>query len=225
MGLYGATLTQRGETGAALPVLREAVDMAVRFAGPASPVAVQDRHFLTEALAAAGNLPAARATLRENLATALGQFGPDHLLTLRLQLAQARLALLAGQPAEAHAQVTALLPALRAASGQSGPWIAHSQVVAGEALLALGRPREAAAPLREAVLLREQLLAPESWELAEARARLGEALAAAGDPEGARLLAAAATALRSELGPAHPQTLRADRALAALNERQSRPRP
>jgi eukaryotic-like serine/threonine-protein kinase len=217
MGLYGATLTQRGRTGEALPVLREAVDLAVRFAGPASPVAVQDRHFLTEALAAAGELQAARAALRDNLEIARGQFGPDHILTLRLRLAQARLALAAGQPADAHAQAAALLPALRQLGGQSGPWVAHAQVLAGEALLALGRPREAAAALREAVALREQLLWKGSWELAEARARLGEALAASGDPEGARLLVKAEAALRAELGAAHPQTLRASRALAAVS--------
>jgi hypothetical protein len=171
---------------------------------------VQDRQFLTDALAAAGEIQAARSTLRENLEIAHRQFGPDHILTLRLRLAQARLALAAGQPADAHAQAVALLPALRALGGASASWVAHAQVIAGEALLALDRPREAAAALREAVTLREKLLWDGSWELAEARARLGEAL---GDPEGTRLLEKAEAALRAELGADHPQTVRAARAL------------
>jgi tetratricopeptide (TPR) repeat protein len=214
MGLYGAALTMRGQTAEAVPVLREAVDMAVRFTGPASPLAVQDRQFLTDALAAAGEPKEARATLADNLGIARRQFGPDHILTLRLRLAQARLDLAAGQPASAHTQVVALLPALRALEGPGTPWVAHARVVAGEALLALGRPREAASSLREAVELREKILWDGSWELAESRARLGEALVLAGDPEGMVWLEKAETALRAELGADHPQTLRAVRALA-----------
>ncbi len=228
MGLHGAALSLRGRTDEALSVLREAVDMAVRFTGPASPLAVQDRQFLTEALAAAGEREAAGALLAENLAVARRQFGPDHILTLRLRLAQARLALAAGRPADAHAEATALLPALRRLEvGQSAPWIAHAQIVVGEALLALGRSHEAyqAIPgLREAVALREKLLWDGSWELAEARARLGEALVVSGssdgDPdgvrEGLRLLERAEAALRAELGADHPQTRRAARALVDI---------
>ncbi len=216
MGLYGAALTMRGQTAEALPLLREAVDMAVRFTGPSSPLAVQDRQFLTAALAAAGDLEAARGALLANLEIARRQFGPGHILTLRLRLAQAELALASGEPAAAEAQVAILLPALRKLGGQSGAWVARAQVIAGDALLALGRPREALAPLREAVTLRQSFLWGGSWELAEARARLGEALAALGDPEGKRLLETAATALRSELGADHPQTLRVIRSLRAL---------
>jgi len=86
----------------------------------------------------------------------------------------------------------------------------------GDTLLALGRPREALAPLREAVALRQSFLWEGSWELAEGRARLGEALAALGDPDGRRLLETAATALQAELGATHPQTLRVVRSLRAL---------
>ncbi len=217
MGLYGAALTMRGQTAEALPVLREAADMAVRFTGPSSPLAVQDRQFLTAALAAAGDLAAARGALRANLEIARRQFGPNHILTLRLRLAQAELALASGEPAAAAAQVATLLPALRTLGGQSGPWVARAQVIAGDALLALGRPREALAPLREAVALRQSFLWAGSWELAEARARLGEALAALGDPDGRRLLEMAAAALKAELGATHPQTRRALAARSAVH--------
>jgi tetratricopeptide (TPR) repeat protein len=217
MGLYGAALVARGRSADALPVLREAVEMAARFTGPASPLAVQDRQFLTDALAAAGDLEAARATLAENLGVARRQLGPAHILTLRLRLAEARLALLAGRPAEAQTQVGEVLAGLRAlgsSTASATPWIAHGRVLEGDALLALGQPREAAAALREAVAIREKLLWGGSWELAEARARLGEALVLGGDPAGARLLQQAEAALRTELGAEHPQTRRAARALA-----------
>jgi eukaryotic-like serine/threonine-protein kinase len=214
MGLYGAVLTQQGRTSEALAVSREALGLAERFTGPGSPLAVQDRHFHTEALAAAGDLAAARALLAANLATARGQFGPDHILTLRLRLADAKLDLASGQPSEAQAQVAALLPALRQLGGQAGTWVAHALVVAGEAQLALGRPTEAAAAFREAVTLREERLWSGSWELAEARARLGEALLAEGDPAATALLESAELALRAELGPEHPQTMRAGSWLA-----------
>ena len=220
MGLYGAALVARGRSADALPVLREAVEMAASFTGPASPLAVQDRQFLTDALAAAGDLEAARATLSENLGVARRQFGPAHILTLRLRLAEARLALLAGRPAEAHAQVGEVLAGLRALNGgPAPPWIAHGQVIEGDALLALGRPAEAAAALREAVAIREKLLWGGSWELAEARARLGEALLLGGDPEGRRLLEKAEATLRTELGAEHPQTRRAAGVLASRGTR------
>ena len=224
MGLYGAALNARGRSEEALPVLREAVEMAARFTGPASPLAVQDRQFLVDALAASGNLGAARATLAENLEIAGRQFGPAHILTLVQRLAEAKLDLLAGRPAEAQARSAEVLAGLRALGGpgapsaaSAAPWIARGRIVEGEALLALGRPPEAAAAFREALAIREKLLWGGSWELAEARARLGEAqvAGAADGAEGTRLLEQAEAALRTELGADHPQTRRAARALAA----------
>ncbi len=234
MGLYGAALNARGRSAEAVPVLREAVGMATRFTGPSSPLAVQDRQFLIDALAAAGELEAARGALAENLEIARRQFGPTHILTLVQRLAEAKLALLAGRPAQAQAEVEEVLAGLRALGGpgapaasaaSAAPWIARGRIVGGDALLALGEPVEAAAGFREAVAIREKLLWAGSWELAEARARLGEALvlgAAAGGAkdgaanaaEGRRLLEQAEIVLRTELGADHPQTLRAARARA-----------
>jgi hypothetical protein len=71
-------------------------------------------------------------------------------------------------------------------------------------------------PLREAVALREGTW-DQSFDLAEARERLGEALAANGDAQARALLQQAATTLASQLGAAHPQTLRAEQALARLS--------
>jgi len=216
MGLYGAALTARGRAVEAVPLLREATAIAVKFSGSTSPLSVQDRLFLGEALGVAGEREEARHTLRENLDLARAQYGEAHVLTLRLRLALAKLDLLAGGAAAAERQLRELLPALEALGAPQASWLAHAQVALGEALLRQRRAEAAVAPLQQAVALRQKLLWAGSWELAEARARLGEALAASGGSGGDELLSGAASTLRTELGPAHPQTRRADEALASL---------
>ena len=66
--------------------------MAGRYAGAASPVALQNRLFLGEARLASGDARAAAATLSAAHEAALKQYGPAHVLTLRIQLALAQTA-------------------------------------------------------------------------------------------------------------------------------------
>lgn len=212
MGLYGIAASQRGEPGAPA-VLAEALVIAERFTGPASPLAVQNRLFRAEALAVAGDLEAARQSLEQNLGICRRQFGEEHVLTLRMRLALARLALLSAQPEAAIQEARALLVALAPLKGPSAAFQADARLLLGEALLRLGRPLEAVAPLREAVSRREQLLWSGGWELAQARARLGEALLAASLPGGLELLERALPALSAELGADHPETRRARQVL------------
>jgi hypothetical protein len=218
MGLSASALTMLDRAPQALPILREAVDMAVRFTGPASPLAVQDRIFLGEALASAGQTAAAREVLRENLAITEKQYGAAHILALRNRLALARLDLAAGDARAAEAAARDLLPGLRALLPAQAAWLAHAQVLHGEALLDLDRAREAIEPLAEARAAREKSLWEGSWELAQARARLGEAQLATGDARGAGLVESARKALRAELGAAHPQAQRAEAVLARYGE-------
>ncbi len=213
MGLYGAALSLGGDTAGARSLLDEAVAMAERFSGPASPLSVQNRLFRAEALSAAGELGPARSALDANLGLCRERYGEQHVLTLRLRLALARLDLEADQPARAAQAAEAMLPSLARLQGPSAAFLAHAQVTLGEALLRLGRADEALAPLTAAVERRESMLWSGSWELAEARARLGEARLATGDPRGAALLEQAAGPLAHELGIDHPQTRRARRAL------------
>jgi tetratricopeptide (TPR) repeat protein len=215
MGLHGAALRIRGKAGDALPILDEALAMAVKFTGPASPLAVQNRLFRAEALSANGAVPAARRALRENFDIARAQYGETHVLALRMRLALARLELTANAPRAAADQVRELLPQLEALKGPSAAFQAHARVVLGDALLRLGEPGLAIEPLRAAVSQRESMLWSGSWELAEARARLGEALLRTGDPAGGALLQAAVEALSAELGPDHAEARRAAAALAA----------
>ncbi len=214
MGLYGAAQTSYARYATAQSVLQEATDMAVRFAGPASPVAIQDRLFLTEAFLGGGDTSAARKLADQNVMLAQERFGANHLLTLRAMLEQARIQLTMGAADEATAQFTALLPALRKLGPAANTQLANALIGAGDSLLAQSRAGEASALFQEAVQLREKLLWDQSWELAEARARLGESLARSGRPDGLAMLRQSAAVLEAQLGERHPQTLRARRALA-----------
>jgi tetratricopeptide (TPR) repeat protein len=215
MGLYGAALTALGRAPEAIDVLQGAAEMAAKFAGAASPVAIQDRLFLTEALTTHGDLAKARDVAAQNLALALERFGEAGILTKRIRLSHARIELEAGLGASAYAEFAAQVEPLRKAGRPGLTLVAHALFGAGEALLAQGRAAEAVAPLREVVELREKLLWSQSWELAMARVRLGEALKRSKEPGAAELLSQGVAVLTSQLGNEHPQVLRARLALAA----------
>ncbi|MGZ5238277.1 MAG: hypothetical protein ACXWCV_18360, partial [Caldimonas sp.] len=214
MGLYGAALTAEGRHAEAIAVLEPALEMAAKFAGAQSPLAIQDRLFLSDALTASGDLARAGTVAAQNHGLAVERFGEAGLLTLRVRIGEARIRLEAGEPAAAHAEFAALAEPLRKFARPGQPSLAHALLGSGEALLAQGKAAEAVAPLREAVRLREGLLWPESWELAAARARLGEALKRSKAPGGNELLEQGAATLATQLGNDHPQVLRARRALA-----------
>ncbi|HEX7435652.1 MAG TPA: tetratricopeptide repeat protein, partial [Caldimonas sp.] len=214
MGLYGAVLTAQSRDADAIAVLRPAAEMAVKFAGEASPLAIQDRLFLTEALAVSGAHAKAREVAAQNLGFALERFGEAGLLTLRVRLTQARVAFEAGDAAAAYAGFNAVVEPLRKTGRPGQPSLAHALFGCGETLLAQGRPGAAVAPLREAVALREQLLWPQSWELALARIRLGEALKRSNAPGAGELLNQGLAVLTSQLGDDHPQVQRARRVVA-----------
>jgi eukaryotic-like serine/threonine-protein kinase len=216
MGRLGVALSARAEFAEALPVLRRAVAMAEQHAGPASPLSVQSRLFLADALASAGQRQPAELLLDQNLAVARERFGDEHLLTLRIQLSQSRLAFAAGKADESREQVRQLIGGLRKLGAPAEATLAQALLHEADALMALARARDAIEPLEEAVRLRERLMWSESWELAQARARLGEARLSTGDTSGAALLRMAATTLQAQLGAGHPQAQRASRALGTL---------
>lgn len=215
MGLYGATLTAQDRLVEALAVLPNALEMTVKFVGQASPLAIQNRLFLTDALAVSGNLAKARELAEQNLALALERFGANGVLTLRVRLGQARIALEAGQADAGATQFAALVEPLRKAGRPGQPLVAHALFGSGEALLVQGNAAAAVAPLREALALREQLQWAQSWELGLARVRLGEALKRSGGAGAAELLRQGEADLVAQLGSEHPQVQRARRVLAA----------
>jgi non-specific serine/threonine protein kinase/serine/threonine-protein kinase len=216
MGDYGKLLAITARDAQAIAVLREAADLAARYAGANSPLAVRNRLFLAETQLDAGDLAAAQSGLEAEHAAVLKQYGAANPLTLRVELGLAQLAAAQRKPAQAQATLTAVAAALRKLGPQAQQNLSQALVALGEADLALGQAQAALSPLREAVALREGTW-DQSFDLAEARERLGEALAANGDAQARALLQQAATTLASQLGAAHPQTLRAEQALARLS--------
>jgi non-specific serine/threonine protein kinase/serine/threonine-protein kinase len=175
MGYYGLIRSIRGRHDEAIAVLRSAVTMASTFAGPASPVAVQNRLFLAEALDAAGEKPAASAMLTDNLALARKQLGDENLLVLRTRLAQARMKIHGGDRASGNAELAGLVALLRN-QGKAGELaLAQALALQGEALLLDGKHREARQPLTEALRMRQTLLWDRSPEIAEVQKLLGQA--------------------------------------------------
>lgn len=215
MGYYGWVMSAYGRYDQALPTLRQAVALADRFTGADSPLSIRDRGFLAEALWGAGQHEAAEALLKQTLAAAAGKYGAAGLLTLDLAVSQVRFVESAGRASEAQAEVEQVIPALRGLGAPAAPALAQALLIEGEALLSQSRALAAISPFTEAVHLRERLFWDRSWELAEARARLGEALLEQRDPRGRALLRQALDTLREQLGPQHPQTLRAQSALNA----------
>jgi tetratricopeptide (TPR) repeat protein len=215
MSYYGRILsiTNRNEPG--IDILRESVDLASRYAGPDSPVAVQGRIFLGEALLANGNLEQAARTLTDVHEAALAHYGAAHPLTLRAEIATAELAANQGNIRPAQEQLTEAAAGLRKLGAQSAATLAMALAELGTVESAQGRNTEAEAVLREAVSIREQT-PDDIWELAIAEERLGEVLAKGGSPGAPALLKKASTELQSQLGAHHPQTLRAKAALARL---------
>ena len=214
-GFYGATLTALGRPGEAVSVLRTAVEIASKFVGVASPLATQDRLFLTEALTATGDLAAARDLASKNLTFALERFGETGVLTSRVRLGLANIEIEAGHATTALAGFSSLIEPLRKAGRPTQLLVAQALMGSGEALLAQGRPADAVAPLREAVALREKLMWSQSWELALARVRLGEALKRSHGEGAAALLRQATAVLVEQLGSEHPQVQRARKVIVA----------
>jgi eukaryotic-like serine/threonine-protein kinase len=214
-GYYGKVLSVEDRIPEAITVLREGVKVAGKYAGANSPVTVQNEIFLGEAQAASGDKAGARATLRGAQETALTQYGPSHALTLRTRLALAQLAAATDSPKEARWQLSAVVAGLRAAGPQAVPYLAQALETQGELSLADGHAQAAVDDLTEAVRLQKQVH-DQTWESAVTRERLGEASLTLGRSDAVGELRGAEHDLVAQLGPNHPQTLRAEQVLAQV---------
>jgi non-specific serine/threonine protein kinase/serine/threonine-protein kinase len=217
MGLYGELLTLTGRNAQGLPIAREAVDMAKRYAGGSSPVALQNILFLSDAQYAAGDAKGARATVIAARDAALAQYGPKHLVTLRTQMSLANLTYRTGDSAGGRAQLVTTIAQLRELGARADSSLAQALQYLGEMDLSAGKPAEAAESLREAVAILGRFAAS-GWNIAVARERLGEALTAAGQPGAGEALNQAVRILSAELGDEPPETVRAKAALRALDK-------
>jgi hypothetical protein len=128
MGYYGKVLLVTNRATAAIEVLRQASDLAVRYAGPSSPVALQNQLFLGEAQYAGGDTQAARLTLAAAHDAALGQYGAAHLLVAAHTAGTAASRRLGGQHPGARSAVG---PTDRAVEGTRPTGRAHPSPGAG----------------------------------------------------------------------------------------------
>ncbi len=215
MGLYGEilTLTNRGAQG--LQVVSEALDLATRYAGASSPLALQNRMFLADAQLATGDMKAARATAVAAYDASLAQYGPNNLATLRAQATVANLRFKDGDAAGARVQLFAIAAQLRDLGGRAASTLAQVLQYMGEIDLATGKPGDAIGSLQEEIAVLNQF-AGAGWNVALARERLGEALIAAKQPGAAAVLNQAVSVLSAELGEEHPETVRARGALLKI---------
>jgi hypothetical protein len=215
MSYYGRILSITNRNGPAISVLRQAAEMAARYAGPDSPVALQARIFLGEALLANAEHVEAASTLKEAYQAALAHYGAAHPLTLRAEIAVAQLAASEGNYPQAERQFAEAGAGLRKLGAQSAATLAMALENLGMVESAQGRNADAQTVLKEAVSIREKT-PDDIWERAQAQERLGEALAKSGSGEAPALLKKASIDLESQLGADHPQTLRAKAAVARL---------
>jgi hypothetical protein len=208
MGLYGEVLTLTNRGVLALPIAIEAVDLATRYAGAASPVAVRNRLFLSDAQLVTGHAEAARATAAAVYDESLAQYGPNHLSTLTAQTGVAHLEFKQGDAAGARTQLVVAAAQLRALGGRADVVLSQVLQYLGEIDLAAGRPADAIVPLQEGVALLARF-AESGWNLALLRERLAEALIGAKRPGAADVLSQAVSVLSLQLGDSHPETVRA----------------
>jgi non-specific serine/threonine protein kinase/serine/threonine-protein kinase len=213
MGNYAKLLAVSDHNDQAIAMLREAIDMANRYTGARSPVTLQNQLYLGEAQMAVGDLAGSKATLASTYEGSLAQYGAMHILTLRIQSAQAQLQSLMGHKAEAREMLVQVVAQMRRLGPPGAPAMAQALVAMGGIDLAQDHAQAAIAELQEAVQTREASH-DQTWELGQARERLGEARASSGDTAaGVALLDQSLQILQSSLGPDHPETRRAHDAL------------
>lgn len=212
MGLYAEVLTLTRRGGQALPIAKEAVGMSAQYAGPSSPVALQNMYFLSDAQLASGDASGARSTMVASRDAALAQYGPKHLSTLRAQIGVAYLDLKQGNGAAARSRLVETISLLRETGGRGESTLAQALQYLGEVDLSAGKPREAADSFRENIAILTRFAAS-GWNVGVARERLGEALKSAGDAGAADELRQAIRILSAEGGDDNPETQRAQAAL------------
>jgi eukaryotic-like serine/threonine-protein kinase len=213
MGLYGEVLTLTNRATQSLPIAKEAVDLATRYAGASSPVGLRNRLFLADAQLASGDSKTAHATAVAAYDASVAQYGLKHLTTLRAQMTVAYLDFREGDAAGARAKLAAVVAQLRELGASADSTLAQALQYIGEIDLASGKPDDAVVSLQESVSILSRFAAS-GWNVASARERLGEALIAAKQPGAANLLNQAITVLNAQLGEDHPETARARNALA-----------
>jgi non-specific serine/threonine protein kinase/serine/threonine-protein kinase len=115
----GRMLLVQGRHEEALPLLEEGAEIALAFAGPASPVTIMLRQSRAMALGLSGRLDEAGEEIELALATGEAAFGSDHLYQALGHATRAQLRLFGGDPAFGKLDLAAAR-AIAAAAGPAG---------------------------------------------------------------------------------------------------------
>jgi hypothetical protein len=215
LGQYGRLLSIQGDNDAAIPVLRESVELATRYTTASGPMTLQNRLFLGEAQLEQGDRDGARLTLNAAREAMPAKTGIAALPALHVQLLLARVSAASGRFDEARRQLDDVCKSLRELGDRAALELLEALLARGDLELAASAPGLALEPLREALSLDGKSQAP-AWQLALVQERLGEALAPARSSEALDLLRTARRTLADQLGSRHPETLRARHALGAI---------
>ncbi|TJY59450.1 tetratricopeptide repeat protein [Sinimarinibacterium sp. CAU 1509] len=124
---YGKLMLQKGDPGAALPLLEEAVELAQRYAGDKSPHLIAALSGLGDAYTRIGRLDQANATLNRAQELALSATGPAHPLALMVGVAQVRLDAARGDTAAAATRLDQVEQGFTALGPAGRPYVQQVQ--------------------------------------------------------------------------------------------------
>ncbi len=207
-----ALLRTLGDARGAEASCNAGLALALALHGPAHPATLDARRQLAALHVDQGRFAAADAEFRDALHRTVARLGPQHADVGRIHNSLGIVAWERGDTATALDELARSVAIWRVTSpaGLLADGLFNQALV----LQAVGRGREARAPLREALALRRARFGPRDGRVGDALRLLGE-IEAADDPAAAhRHLTAALVLTRADYGQSHPATRRAVLALA-----------
>jgi serine/threonine-protein kinase len=204
---YAVLLGSSGRAADALPLHREALDIAIAAQGADSPFVDDVRAGLAGALGFTGQVVASLSVFREIFARRERVLGPKHLDTLWSKTAVANALVDLKRFAEAETVSSESFRDLLATEGPAHQVTLFAQTVLGRAQCGRGAHAAALATLRDVADRRLKLYGPKHWLPANSRVLLARCMISAkrlGDAE--QLLLPAIATLESTQGSAFQRT-------------------
>jgi len=214
----GDFLVERGDPGAAIPLLEEAVASTMQFFGPDDVRVGGRRSSLGAALLAAGKAAEAEPHLREGLELRVRTIGPDARYTIRSQAMLGDWLAATGRIDEAAATYADALARSVKTDGSDHPSTIDLRLRSGRLEFDRGATAAALESFRLAADSAGRTLGADHPTTSEIVAWLVRSLAAEGRTDEARAaLGDRLESTRAALGEGHPATLRLMLALAAVH--------
>ncbi len=207
LGALGLILVKRGSLDEAEKLLVESLDLHRTVFGAGHPRLAGILNSLAGLYDKRGDYQKAITQADEALSIIRRAYGERHTTTGYHLESLANLEFKAGRTAPALRNVQAVLDVYRASLPSDHAYIASSERLLGEVLLARGDARSAVPPLRHAITVNTNEYGAASWRTARSQSILGAALARLGQfDEAERLLVDSHRVLFKELGATDPLT-------------------